>query len=370
MLLLDGRILAYRRGGIARYVASLADHLPAVAPDLSVHLIINRPIPAPGWPTRRVRTPPHHRWERWALGLELLRFRPRLVHSPDFIPPILPGVPRVITVHDLAFLADPSLLAPDALRYYGQLPRVIAAARAVIAVSHAVRQQVVERLRVPPERVAVVYNGVGPEFFAEPDAATLAADLPAPVRARLSPDRALILVVGTVEPRKRHALIAQAVEHLAARRPDLAPLLVVAGQPGWRSAAGVAAIQRLAQAGHAVWLTDVSDGALRALYATATLLALPSRDEGFGLPLAEAMAAGLPCVVARRGALPEVGGDAAMYVEEDDPATWADVLEAVLDDATLRHTLAARGKQRATRFRWEETARATAAIYRGVLAGD
>jgi len=168
VLLLDGRILAYRRGGIARYVAELAAHLLAAAPDLTVRVLVNRTGVDAGLPTIRVMTPPHHRVERWLLGLEVLRHRPRLLHSPDFIPPVTPGVARVVTVHDLAFLSDPSLLAADGLRYYGQLPRAIHAARAVITVSGTVREQVIERLGVPPEKIHAVYNGVADTFFAEP----------------------------------------------------------------------------------------------------------------------------------------------------------------------------------------------------------
>jgi len=373
VLLLDGRILAYRRGGIARYVAELAAHLLAAAPDLTVRVLVNRTGVDAGLPTIRVMTPPHHRVERWLLGLEVLRHRPRLLHSPDFIPPVTPGVARVVTVHDLAFLSDPSLLAADGLRYYGQLPRAIHAARAVITVSGTVREQVIERLGVPPEKVHAVYNGVADTFFAEPSeppSHTIAREAPEIAPALLAGGRAIILIVGTVEPRKRHVLLATAAADLATRRPDLAPLLVVAGQPGWRSEEATAAIRKLEQAGLAIWLTDVGDGLLQALYRTATVLALPSFDEGFGLPLAEAMATGLPAVVAKRGALPEVAGDAAVLVDEGDPATWAEVLERVFDDAALRHDLAARGRERAAQFRWERTARETAAIYRRVLAGD
>lgn len=373
VLLLDGRILAYRRGGITRYVAELAAHLPAAAPDLTVRVLVNRAGIEAGLPTVRVRTPPHHRLERWTLGLEVLRHRPRLLHSPDFIPPVAPGIPRVVTVHDLAFLTDPSLLAADGLRYYGQLPRAIHAARAVIAVSGTVREQVIERLGVPAHQVHAVYNGVADTFFAEPSEPpnqTIAREAPEIAPALLGRDRPVILVVGTVEPRKRHVLLARAVADLAVRQPDLAPLLVVAGQPGWRSEEGTAAIRELEQSGLAVWLTEVGDRLLHALYRTATVLVLPSFDEGFGLPLAEAMAAGLPAVVAKRGALPEVAGDAAVLVDEDEPATWAEVLAWVLDDATLRRDLAARGRERASQFRWERTARETAAIYRRVLAGE
>lgn len=371
VIALDGRILAYRRGGIPRYVAALARHLPVVAPELALQVLINRPVDDLPAPTRRVWTPPHHRWERLTLGLELLWLRPRLVHSPDFITPIAPGIRRVVTVHDLAFLDDPGLLAPDAARYYLQLPRTIRDADAVITVSETVRCQVIERLGVPPARVFAVHNGIDDEILSQ-----LPASPAAILRQHLEPDQAakildgdpVVLAVGTVEPRKRHTLLIDAVTLLRDREPASAPFLVIVGQPGWQCDEAVAAIGRLVQAGGALWLTDVDDALLAALYQTATLLAMPSRDEGFGLPVVEAMAAGLPTLVANRGALPEVAGDAGLIVEDETAEAWADAIASLIGDAALRQELGQRGMDRAQCFRWERTARETAAVYREVLS--
>ena len=125
-ILIDGRLLAYRRGGIQRYVLGLARAFAHLEPELDIRLVQNRPFVSP-LPVVRVFTPVHHRWERRLLGAELALRRPALVHSPDFIPPRLPrSVRAVVTVHDLAFLDHPELLASEAERYYGQLRHALA----------------------------------------------------------------------------------------------------------------------------------------------------------------------------------------------------------------------------------------------------
>lgn len=369
---IDGRLLAYRNGGIPRYVRGLLTHLPAAAPDLLVLPVVNRPADLPDSPVLRVFTPPHHRLERVALGAELAWWRAALIHSTDFVPPYAPLARAVATVHDLAFLDSPDALTASARRYYRGVEHALGTAERVIAVSETTRRRVIERLSIPPERVATVYHGVDEGFFApppEPPATVLSRELGTDVAARLLVERPLVLTVGTVEPRKRHGLLVGAVSELAGRRPDATPLLVVAGERGWNAADTEVAIARLAERGLAVRLPHVSDPALRALYRSATLLAMPSRDEGFGLPVVEAMAAGLPVVAADRGALPEIMGDSGSLVSEDSPVAWADAIAALLDDAERRAGLSSAGRSRAERFRWEETARRTATVYREVLAG-
>ncbi len=369
-VVIDGRILAYRRGGIPRYITGITRHLPRVAPDIPARLVINRPVDELELPATRVRTPPHHRFEVFALGLELALMRPSLIHSPDFISPICPGIPRVVTVHDLAFLNGHSLLAPDSSRYYRQIFRAIRRADRIITVSQATAQQVIRQLGVPEQRIRVIHNGVEDCFFtpaSEPVLEIVRREFNEAFHRQVSAGRPVILAVGTIEPRKRHRLLIQALRYIAKDHPSLQPLLVIVGQAGWQCKPIIAEITSAAGAGDVCWLPEVSDAGLQALYQIATLLALPSLDEGFGLPAAEAMAAGLPVIAAARGALPEVIGDAGVLVEEETAPAWAEAIEVLIEDAGLRAGLAARGRARASAFRWERAATETANVYREVL---
>ena len=362
---IDIRLASYRRGGIRRYDIELARRLPTVAPDLDFTFVVGAEAPRiPRGSTRRSRIPAHFRFERWALGLELSRNVPDLFHSPDFVVPHLRSR-RVATIHDLAFIQWPGLLSPDSRRYYAQVRASSAAADRIIAVSEYTARQIVSRLGVPDSRVVVVYNGVNLQHdvpAAEP-AAVVAAELGQPVREFVSREVPLVLAVGTVEPRKRLDLLLAAMNE-----PNLTDMsLLVVGQPGWLADSAIARIRGAVDRGRALWLQDVSDQALAALYRLATLLALPSLDEGFGLTALEAMAAGLPVVAARAGALPEVIGDAGVLVDEPEPEAWSAALRSLVDDPEGRQRLARSGRDWAARFSWDETARQTARVYREVL---
>ena len=369
-ILIDGRLLAYRHGGIQRYVRGLASALARLEPDLDIRLVQNRPFGSP-LPVVRVLTPPHHRWERRALGLELALRRPAVVHSPDFIPPRLPRhVRSIVTVHDLAFLDYPYLLSAEAERYYGQLAEALTDADRIIAVSRWTAERLQYYFPALAERVRVVHNGVDDCFFASPPAdpwQTIAEATGQELSVRLR-NRGFLLTVGTVEPRKRYRLLLEAMDRLRERYAESAPMLVVVGQPGWRHDEVISRLQAAVATRQVLWLTDADDRVLRALYATAALLVVPSLDEGFCLPAAEAMVCGLPVLAAERGALPEILGEAGHLIGSDCPDDWAEEIMQLMSNSLRRQMLAERGRSRAQQFCWEETARQTLALYQEVLA--
>lgn len=369
-ILIDARLLAYRRGGIARYIEGLVEWLPRVAPDLAFQRIINRDTERVAMDDCRMRTPPHFRFERAMLGAEVSLRRAVLLHSPDFIAPIVIGSRRVVTVHDLAFLHHPELLTDDARRYYSQIERSVAAADRVIAVSEYTARQLRELTHVDPGKIVTIPNGIdhsvldlGPEQAIE----RLRSELDKDQAKRVLSERPVILVVGTIEPRKRPQLVLRALEHSRLSDGSNAPLVVLVGQRGWACESIVTEIDRAVAAERAIWLENASDWLLSALYQHATLLAMPSLDEGFGLPVLEAMSAGLPVIASRRGALPEVAGNAALLVDDDGPEEWAQAIRSLIDDKARRLELRSAGHLRAAQFSWERAATETAALYREVL---
>ena len=250
-----------------------------------------------------------------------------ILHCTTFRAPLRPRAPLVVTVHDLALLRHPDAF-PRWHRATGTraLRAGVAVADAVVCVSEFTRDELVELLRVPAERLRIVPNGVDPVFT--------------PAGERAEGD--YVLAVGTLEPRKN---LEGAVE--AARLAGVE--LRVAGAVGW----GGVAVDG--------WVGEPSDGELAMLMRGARCLVYPSLYEGFGLPVLEAMACGTPVVTSRGGATEEVAGGAAVLVDPRDPAAIA----AGIEEATRRREeLVAAGRARAAPFTWERSADLVEALWR------
>jgi glycosyltransferase involved in cell wall biosynthesis len=219
------------------------------------------------------------------------------------------------------------------------MARVVDSADRIIAVSADTANDLNVLLRVRPDRIRVVHNGVDAMFFGDAPSTRI--------------NERYVLFVGTPEPRKNLKRLAEAVGLLRSRGDRLS--LVVAGAGGWG--------EGLAQGEGIEHVGRVSDSELHGLYANAACLAIPSLHEGFGLPALEAMAAGTPVVAADVGALPEVTGGAAILVDPENSTAIADGIERAISD---RGRLVALGRAQARRFTWEITAALTAAVYREI----
>jgi glycosyltransferase involved in cell wall biosynthesis len=258
---------------------------------------------------------------------------------------------RFITIHDLFFLDHPEQTSAEIRRDYASLVGSHARRAAGVVVSSGyTRDRVVDRLGVDPARITVCPAGA-PEW----------------PRRDEPPSGGPILYLGTVEPRKNLPGLLEAYARLVTSWPG-APRLVVAG----RMAAPVESLispRAAALLGSRVRFAGyVSDPEKQRLYHEALMLVIPSLDEGFGLPALEAMTLGIPVVASRRGSLPEVLGDAAVYIDPDDPASIAMAIRAVASDQALRTRLAEQGVRRARQFRWPAGAANVLQAYRDALA--
>jgi glycosyltransferase involved in cell wall biosynthesis len=365
---IDARMCGYRRGGIASYTRQLATALAPLLRARGDTFVVGRARhgatllpPQPGLTQPRIWTPPHHRFERWALPVEWLRARCDLLHSPDFLP-VRPGPWRtVITVHDLDFLRHPERLTAEAHRYYGRIGQTVHRADAIIAVSRATRDDLITLTGVDPDRITVVHEAADPRYRpADPRVASCGPSRVAGVCVPIP----YFLFVGTVEPRKNLDTLLDAYAIYRQSSPNAAHL-VIAGAAGWKSERTAA---RLTTEPGVIWLVPAEPDDLIALYQRALALLLPSWDEGFGLPVIEAMASGTPVAISDAAALVEVAGGAAIVAAADDPRAWVATMEALATDDARRAELRARGVVRAAQFSWERAARETADVYTRALA--
>jgi glycosyltransferase involved in cell wall biosynthesis len=363
----------YRAAGIHRYIvgllAALADQGECALTVFTAEPRAGEVLPA----AAAVRsTPPvtRHRWARilWeqcVLPFAARRSRADVVHGAAYAVPALCTVPTVATVHDLSFFRLPATFPARQGAYLRAATRTaVRRAAALIAVSEFTRGELVALLGADPARIYVAPNGL------DPACRPLSPDAIAEYRRRAGLPERFILTVGTLQPRKNLGTLLTAYAELARRRREDPPVLVVAGAPGWGDDDPRA---RVAELGIGAWVRFtgfVPAADLPALYSAATVFALPSRYEGFGLPALEAMACGTPIVVSAAGSLPEVSADAGLAVAPDDVSAWADALAAVLADPTRAATMRERGLARSQAFTWARAARATAAVYRAVAGAQ
>lgn len=367
---LDYTAAVQQGAGIGRYVRELVGALLALdrTNDYRLFAASSTPLPPSPFPIRRI--PVHDKWlmrvwhrARIPLPVELFTGRVDLFHSPDFtLPPTLPGVPTVLTVHDLSFIRDPDSADERLRAYLNQVvPRSVRRADQILADSQATRQDLIDLWETPEEKISVIYCGVDARFQPVADPAALAA---ARVRYQLG-DGPFILSVSTLQPRKNYRRLIQAFAPLAARYPDL--LLVIGGGRGWKVEEILAEPGRLGIEGRVRFPGFIADEELPALLSAAALFAYPSLYEGFGIPVLEAMACGTPVIASDRSSLPEVVGDAGLTVGALDVAGLSAGMEQLLTDEGLRTELIGRGYRQAAGFTWAEAARQLFGIYRLLL---
>jgi len=364
---LDLRPSLSKPTGVGSYVLALARRLPALSPKDRFFFFsasLKDRYPKLDWPPnarlvdRRLPVRAlNYTWNRFGVpALDRLVGAPLdLVHSPH--PLIVPGkkAKHVVTIHDLFFLKQPEMTEAEIRRDYVPLVRDhVRRADAVICVSEFTASEAHILLDVPLEKITVIPNGVDPAYR-EP----ISTEEVDAVLARRRLPRGALLYVGSEEKRKNLVNLAMAYMALA-RRGRVPPLVLVGPGSHWASGGSIAS-PRI----HATGYLETRE--IRALMAAAAALVLPSLEEGFGLPVAEAMAAGLPVVCSRGSALEEVAGGAALLVDPLNTRSIADGIEKVLGDPATVATLRERGLQRSRRFDWDTAAAQTLALYHRVL---
>lgn len=356
-------------GGIGTYLRNLVPAMGRRDPALEIVLFHARFAPAQA-PERWMREhwveelPASIRslYPRWALlGRPALPASLRgaeILHAVNHaaVPPAAEGQRLVVTVHDLAVERFPRLFPRSwRLLYRLGLRAAVRRATAILTPSRNTAEDLLSRTGVDPARLHVI--PLAPALPSGP----LDVD---ETLSRLKVPSRFVLFVGTLEPRKNLVRLVRAYRRVAAN--GLPHALVLAGPLGWHHEALMRELA-LEGPGEIVMTGPLSGEEVDALYRAADVFAYPSLYEGFGLPVAEAMARGVPTVASATSSIPEVAGDAALGVDPRSVPELAHAIESLLTDVELAERCAARGRAQAERFSWDETARRTLEVYERVL---
>ena len=390
---IDGRCIQDHFPGVARYTLNLVRALAEVAPEDEFLLLYDPSARSTRYSLEVLRRQANLRLvpgeapvfslsEQWRIPRQLRGLRPALIHAPYYLRPYALPAPVVLTAYDLIPLIYP--------RYFTLKERAIfrlamglalRTAQAVIAISQATASDLQRHYRLPPARLAVIALAADPAFGPQPMEAI------ATIRQKYQLPERYALYLGSNKPHKNLVRLVEAwkevvgcglcatgyggevagcstpcpvrTAHDASRA-----MLVIAGHWDERYPEARERAAALGLGGSVRFLGAVAEEHLPALYAGAELFVFPSLYEGFGLPVLEALACGVPVVCSNSSSLPEVAGDAALLVDPLDVPAMAQALGRVLGDLSLRQDLRARSLARAALFSWERTARETLAVYR------
>jgi glycosyltransferase involved in cell wall biosynthesis len=295
-----------------------------------------------------------------SLPYTLARARASLLHVNYVLPPVCP-CPGVTTVHDLSYALFPDDAPPrDKLVLGRLLPMSVRKAKAVIVVSQNTRKDIVQRFRVPDERINVIYEAAPPHIRR-----VTTVDELERVRARYGIKGDFVLAVGNLQPRKNLSRLVEAFA--VVRRSRVPAQLAIVGQARWRESEAMRLVQERGLTKDVIFTGYVPDADLPGLYSGAAAFAYPSLYEGFGLPVLEAMTCGAPVITSNTSSLPEVAGDAALQVDPTSVRALAEAMQAILTQGDLATRLSQRGLRRAAMFSWERAAQQTLEVYERVL---
>jgi glycosyltransferase involved in cell wall biosynthesis len=361
----DATTLVGHISGVGYYTARLLESFTnGVGGGAIDRLVVlsNREVRVPSHDGRivvyeRHRFPVRSVWMQFFLPVILRELRPDVVHFTNYLAPLMPGVPYVVSFHDMSLSLVPEChTLKKRLLTSSLIPAVARAARLILCPSESTRRDVQRLLRVDPARLRVIPYAPAPTFHPVTEGPQ--------VLERYGVQPPYFLYVGTLEPRKNLARALRAFARTASSLPDHRFVLV--GQKGWKYEEVLREAARPELAGRVVFLGYIPEQDIPALYTHATAFVYPSLYEGFGLPVVDAMACGAPVITSRTSSLGEIAEGAAVLVDPLDEQGLADALHALATDAALRGDLRARGLARAATFSWERTARETLVAYQEV----
>jgi glycosyltransferase involved in cell wall biosynthesis len=361
-IIIDARWL---RGGIGTYIEHLLQGLSKSRNGFEIDAI-TRPEHAETvakWCTRMqiVDAPIYTLSEQ--VAVPKAASRADLLHIPHYNVPLLHRGQLLVSILDVIHITDPAYRNNLTVQLYARPMLHLAARKAchIVTISEFSKTQIIEHLGVSPEKITAIHCGVNGQFRC-PDP----ADAAQAVGHRLGIQRPYLLYVGNLKPHKNVPTLLRAFSMLRSRI-SLPHRLVILGDDRNGSKAVLEECERLKIIDATTFIPRVPGRILPKLYAAADLLIMPSRVEGFGLPVLESMASGTPVICSRAASLPEVGGDAALYFDPRDPGELADLMDAVLHSPETQKQMRQRGLARARQLTWRQSVHGHLKVYEQLL---
>jgi glycosyltransferase involved in cell wall biosynthesis len=361
---------------VGTYIRNVLRHLALIDQDTEYVLLCREPdlgVSAQLGPNFRSVLEPSPNYsvrEQIHVPWVLHRERPDVFHAPHYVLPAAVRCRSVVTIHDCIHLLFPQyvsrrVLSRRAARLYARTAMWLAARRSdrILTGSEASKRDILRLFNVPADKIEVVYHAIDEHF-----AVTPGDDRVAQVRERYQLHHTFALYVGSIRPHKNLLRLIEAFHRLRQSGLDDLQLLIIGDEisklPALRRA-----VHRHKLHKHVRFLGYVADDTLAVLYRLASVFVFPSLYEGFGLPPLEAMASGTPVVTSNVSSLPEVAGDAAIFVDPYDVSSIVDGMRRVLTEPALAESLRRKGLRRAREFSWERSVRRTLDVYRAVAGG-
>ncbi len=302
----------------------------------------------------------YYMWEQIYLPFVLKKKKIDILHGPRNVLPLLCKIKSVVTIHDLAFLLFPEIIQSRPLNYWPLfVKRSAIKADHIISVSESTKKDIVRLYNISEHKITVIHEACNNSFKRIEDESALKR-----ISQKYGLPARYILYVGTIEPRKNLNVVLEVMDIL--NKYNLNIKLVIVGKKGWLYAGFYDTLQRLGLENNVIFTGYIPAEDLPGIYNLAKIFVYPSKYEGFGLPLLEAMSCGVPVIASNVPSIPEVLGDAGILVGHDDPKEFAHKIYELLTDKEISAKMSSKGFERIKFFSWEKVAKETRKVYERV----
>lgn len=353
-------LLPNRQEGISRFAFETLSRIAEAHPEVNFTYFFDRPYDPAYLTSDNIRAevlfPPArhpllwHAWFHFQLRRRLTALSPDVFYSPEFYLSLNNKIPEIATFHDLAYEHFPDDLHGWAGRYVKKYsPKYAAHAKEIVTVSEFTRQDLNRLYGIPEEKIHVVYNSAGEQFF------PIEEERKQAIRDTFSAGKPYLHFVGTIQPRKNLENLLRAFDLFKKSSGSEVKLLLV-GRPGWKYQAAMETYEGMEHKADVVFTGFVSDEELNDVYAASEGLVYVPWLEGFGIPIVEAFEAEVPVITSNTSSLPEVAGNAALLVDPGNPEQIAGAIGDLMNSADLRQQLIANGRIQKKMFSWDQSA--------------